>query len=299
MCLLSGTLTQAGVFTSLGLSYPACKVGYVTIFPSYRSVAAHTGATGVASHHRPHPPGPLPPCGGRDPGVPLSAGSPRPPRNVRRLVPAPLPTRGSTARAAASRAALQPGALSPAPLSARLRLQPGLHRRLAPPRCPAGAQPSPGPHAALERRLRRVSAPAPASPPDPLPDPVWFYADLESRRGVHIPASLLLVLTLGLLTAFLLFLAFAFSFGEGRRSREGSHPTGPSFLRASGDVCPTSHFTQGLACALWDRVLTEVGLPKPWASIVSLKAQASERLENLYGMQSKQEDLELGSPETL
>lgn len=59
MCLLSGTLTQAGVFTSLGLSYPACKVGYVTIFPSYRSVAAHTGADGREGAW-PLPTGPTP-----------------------------------------------------------------------------------------------------------------------------------------------------------------------------------------------------------------------------------------------
>lgn len=49
MCLLSGTLTQAGVFTSLGLIYPACKVGYVTTAPSYRrpnKLAARAGEDG-------------------------------------------------------------------------------------------------------------------------------------------------------------------------------------------------------------------------------------------------------------
>lgn len=197
----------------------------------------------MASHPRLHPQAPLPPSGGRDPGVPLCAGSPRPPRNVRRLVPAPLPTRGSASRAAAKWAALQPGALSPAPLPARLWLQPRRYRRLAPPRCPAGAQPSTGPHAALERRLRRVSVPVPAFPPDPLPDPIWFCADLENQRGVPNHVNPLLVLSLGGLTAFLLSLTFAFSFekvGSPRRARTRLDP--PFFWPLE--------LTQGLAYAL-------------------------------------------------
>lgn len=63
MCLFSGTLTQAGVFTSLGLSYPACKVGYVTTSPSYRrpkKLAAHTGADGRDGAWPLSPPGPTP-----------------------------------------------------------------------------------------------------------------------------------------------------------------------------------------------------------------------------------------------
>lgn len=44
--------------------------------------------------------------------------------------------------------------------------------------------------------------PPPAFPPDPLPDPVWFCADLENRRGVHIPANLLLVFNLDSISPF-------------------------------------------------------------------------------------------------
>lgn len=151
------------------------------------------------------PPSPASSLERAGPGRPAVCGHPRPPRNVRRLVPAPLPTRGSTSRASASGAALQPGALSPAPLPARLGLQPQRHRRLAPPGFPTRAQPRAGPHAALERRLRRVSVPAPASPPYPLRDLVGFCADLENWRSVDTPANPLLVLTPGLLTTFLLF----------------------------------------------------------------------------------------------
>ena len=100
----------------------------------------------------------------------LPRGSPLPSRHVRRLVPAPLPARGSAARAAAAQAALQPCALPAAPLPARLRLGPRHRRRSTPPRRPARAQSSAGPRTALERRLRRVSAPSRPPPPPLHPD---------------------------------------------------------------------------------------------------------------------------------
>lgn len=104
--------------------------------------------------------------------------------------------------------------------------------------------------------------------------------------------TLFLSSPLGRLTAFLLFLTFAFSFekvGGPRRARTRLDP--PFFWPLE--------LTQGLAYALWDRVRTEVGLPKPWASTVTLKEQTSEQLENLHDLQSNHEALELGSPATL
>lgn len=108
-------------------------------------------------------PGPLPfPPGPR--------AGPAPPSHVRRLVPAPLLARGPAPRVPDAPTARQPRALPAAPLPARLGLGPRRRRRLAPSGRSARAQPSPGPRAALERRLRRVSA-LPRRPPPRSPGP--------------------------------------------------------------------------------------------------------------------------------
>ena len=108
------------------------------------------------------------------------AGSPRPTRHVSRLVPAPLPAEGPAPRAAATPAPHQPCALPAAPLPARLGLQLRHRRRLAPPGRPARAQPGTGPLAALERRLRRVSARPQTGPRPNLPPPRESYPEAAS-----------------------------------------------------------------------------------------------------------------------
>lgn len=140
MCLLSGTLTQAGLFTSLGLSYPACKVGYVTTFPSYRrpnKLAAHTGADG------------------REGAWPLTPGStPRPASSLWRAGPWRPAVRG------------QPPAATQCPLAGSgAASSPGVHFQSrgqlgrAPARCPitgpaSCAAPAPAPVPRMPRAAR-------------------------------------------------------------------------------------------------------------------------------------------------